>query len=90
MIRHFKVKTLVCINKYDLDEKKSKEMEHYRSEGIDLVGKIPFDEEVVKALAKECLNSAGAHVFDILDTTKEGFQAIRGFGQSINVPSNHK
>lgn len=53
LIRHFKVKTLVCINKYDLDEKKSKEMEYYcRSEGIDLVGKIPFDEEVVKALAK--------------------------------------
>ena len=66
LIRHFKVKALVCINKYDLDEKKSEEIEHYcHGEGIDLAGKIPFDEEVVKALSKGMPPIAPtAHVFE--------------------------
>lgn len=53
LARHFDTKTMVCINKYDLDEEKAEEIERYcRDEGIQVAGKIPFDEEVVNALAR--------------------------------------
>ncbi|NPV52702.1 MAG: 4Fe-4S binding protein [Firmicutes bacterium] len=52
LARYFNVKGVVCINKYDLDEKKSEEIEQCRDEGIEVVGRIPFDEEVVHALMK--------------------------------------
>lgn len=47
----FNIEVVVCINKYDLDYVTSAKIEEYCLErGIDVVGKIPFDEEVVKAL----------------------------------------
>ena len=53
LARHFDVNAVVCINKYDLDETKAEEIERYcRDNGIRVIGKIPFDEEVVSALAK--------------------------------------
>lgn len=53
LARHFDTKTMVCINKYDLDEGKAEEVERYcHDEGIQVAGKIPFDEEVVNALAR--------------------------------------
>lgn len=53
LARHFDVNAMVCINKYDLDESKAEEIERYcRDKGIRVVGKIPFDEEVVNALAR--------------------------------------
>ena len=40
----------VVINKYDVNEKVSKEIENYcESEEVEILGKIPFDEDVVKA-----------------------------------------
>ncbi|MDI7247236.1 MAG: ATP-binding protein [Bacillota bacterium] len=53
LARHFDTKTMVCINKYDLDEGKAEEIERYcHDEGIQVAGRIPFDEEVVNALAR--------------------------------------
>ena len=53
LARHFGVETAVCINKYDLDEAGAEQIEAYcRAEGVDVAGRIPFDEEVVTALVR--------------------------------------
>jgi MinD superfamily P-loop ATPase len=51
--RHFGVKALVCINKYDLHEGNSRHIEDYcRQAGIDVGAKIPFDTMVSDAIAQ--------------------------------------
>jgi MinD superfamily P-loop ATPase len=51
--RHFGVGALVCINKYDLDEQNSRQIEDYcRDAGIDVGAKIPFDTVVTDAIAQ--------------------------------------
>ncbi|MDI3534177.1 MAG: hypothetical protein PWQ82_542 [Thermosediminibacterales bacterium] len=53
LANHFDVKTAVCINKYDLDERKTLEIENYcKSIGVDVISKIPFDRKVIDALIK--------------------------------------
>ncbi|MCR4426671.1 MAG: ATP-binding protein [Firmicutes bacterium] len=53
LARHFGVEVVVCINKYDLHEGKAQEIEqHCAAEGIQVAGKIPFDEGVVTALTR--------------------------------------
>lgn len=53
LAENFRVIVKVVINKFDLDEEKSKEIEQYCiDKGIEVIGKIPFDEEVVKAISK--------------------------------------
>ncbi len=53
LAHHFGVKAAVCINKYDLDEVSAGQIEEYcQSEGVEVAGKIPFDEEVVGALVR--------------------------------------
>ncbi|RKY04854.1 (4Fe-4S)-binding protein [Candidatus Poribacteria bacterium] len=49
---HFGVKPLVCINKYDLNLKMTGEIEAFcREAGVEIAGKIPFDQSFVEALA---------------------------------------
>ncbi|MEW6227842.1 MAG: ATP-binding protein [Bacillota bacterium] len=61
LARHFNVHAMVCINKYDLDEGKAEEIERYcHDEGIQVAGRIPFDEEVVNALVRGLPAVAGA------------------------------
>jgi len=51
--KHFGIKHVVCINKYDLDEKKTEEIEDYCSRNnIEVVGKIKFDSLLTKAIIK--------------------------------------
>jgi len=48
---HFGIKSLVCINKYDLNLKNTQNIEKFcRVYNIELVGKIPFDTVVTEAL----------------------------------------
>jgi MinD superfamily P-loop ATPase len=50
----FGVKCMVCINKYDLDEEKTKEIEIWcYDKGISLGAKIPFDKKVNDAVVKQ-------------------------------------
>lgn len=50
---HFKIKTAVCINKYDLNEENTQEIERFCQEkNLALLAKIPFDEEVIKSIQK--------------------------------------
>ncbi len=49
----FDVELAVCINKYDLDYEISADIEEFcRKRNIDVAGRVPFDEEVVKALGR--------------------------------------
>ena len=48
---HFNVPASVCINRYDLDEGNAREVEKYcRTQGVPVVGKVPFDRVVTEAL----------------------------------------
>ena len=52
--RHFGVPAMVCINKYDINEDNTQEIESYCSaQGIAVAAKIPFDNVVTEALVRE-------------------------------------
>lgn len=49
--KHFGVSCAVCINKFDVDPDNTKEIENYCTDlAIPVIGKIPFDETVIKAV----------------------------------------
>jgi len=51
--RHFGISPCMIINKYDLNIEMSRKIEDYaQAEDIPVIGKIPFDEEVVEAIIK--------------------------------------
>ncbi|MFY9485317.1 MAG: (4Fe-4S)-binding protein, partial [Bacillota bacterium] len=53
LLSHFKVPAVVCVNKSDLDEGRSLEIAQYcASRCVEVVGEIPFDEDVPRTLAQ--------------------------------------
>ncbi len=53
LANHFKIPSLVCINKFDLNLKNSDHISSYcQKNGTKLIGKIPFEPKVVEALVK--------------------------------------
>jgi MinD superfamily P-loop ATPase len=51
--RHFGVSALVCINKYDLNEENSQQIESYcLGQGVDIAGTIPFDNIVTESIVQ--------------------------------------
>lgn len=49
--KHFGVNCVVCINKYDVNPDNTKDIENYCNDfAIPMIGKIPFDETVIKAV----------------------------------------
>ncbi len=51
--RHFGVPALVCINKYDINEDNTRQIEDYCfSQDIDLSARIPYDNAVTEALVR--------------------------------------
>jgi MinD superfamily P-loop ATPase len=49
---HFEVQSLVCINKYDINEDNTHQIEDYcLSQGIEVATRIPFDNIVTEAIA---------------------------------------
>jgi len=50
---HFTVPVIVCINKHDLNEDNTHQIENYcQSQGIEIASKIPFDNVVTEALVQ--------------------------------------
>ena len=48
---HFKIPYVVCINKYDINEEKAKEIDNFcRDNKIKIVGKIPYNTVVTEAM----------------------------------------
>jgi len=53
LVKTFNLKAVCIINKYDLNKNMTKKIEQFlRKEDIGLVGKLPYDENFTKALAK--------------------------------------
>ena len=51
--RHFGVPVLVCVNKYDLNEDNTHQIESYcGSEGIEVAARIPFDNVMTEAIVQ--------------------------------------
>ena len=51
LLSHFKIPRLVCINKYDLDHENTWRISEFcASHSIEMVGKVPFDPLVTKAM----------------------------------------
>lgn len=51
--RHFGVPALVCINKYDVNEDNTRQIENYcLSQGIEVTSRIPFDNVVTEAMVQ--------------------------------------
>ena len=49
--RHFNVPALVCINKYDINEKNTRQIEAYcHARETEVVAKIPFDNVFTEAM----------------------------------------
>jgi len=54
LLAHFNVQPLVCVNKFDLNKLKTNEIERFCSrQKIDVIGRIPFDPIVTKAMVSE-------------------------------------
>lgn len=76
-LKHFQTKHAVCINRYDINNEKTVEIEEYLNENnIEMVGKIPFDRTASAAVNKgmsivdvDC--PAGQEVRKILDRVLE-------------------
>jgi MinD superfamily P-loop ATPase len=50
---HFGVPAIVCINKHDINEENTGHIEDFcKSQGIDVAGRIPFDNDVTKAIVR--------------------------------------
>jgi len=50
---HFKVKPAVCINKHDINQQKTREIEKYCTKNkIKMVGKIPYNQDFIKAMTE--------------------------------------
>jgi MinD superfamily P-loop ATPase len=51
LANHFKVASMVCVNKFDLNVDLTREIENFtRAEGLSWLGKIPFDTAFTKAM----------------------------------------
>ena len=51
LLTHFKVPALVCVNKYDLNEENTERIVRFcESNGVEVVGRIPFDQVVTEAM----------------------------------------
>ncbi len=52
LTKHFKIKSFVVVNKYDLNESMTSKIEEWCSKnGIKFVGKIPYDENIAKSMS---------------------------------------
>ena len=51
---HFKVKAMVCINKYDLNKRNAVCIEREcEARGVEIVGRLPYDDVATKAMLDE-------------------------------------
>lgn len=54
LIAHFMIPTVVCINKYDINEKNTHLIESFCAElGIPVIGRLPYNDIITKAMLQE-------------------------------------
>lgn len=67
--KHFRVPSVVCVNKCDINPGKAGEIEEYcKEQGVRVVGKIPYDVSFTKAMieGKTVIEYTGAGVSEII------------------------
>jgi MinD superfamily P-loop ATPase len=68
----FKTQAVVCVNKYDLNQEKAREVEDFAiQKGVAFLGRIPFDPIFTKAMVQ------GQNIFEY----DPGSEACRAVGQ---------
>jgi MinD superfamily P-loop ATPase len=73
---HFKIPTLACVNKFDLNEEMSNQIADYCAKNqIEMVGRIPYDTAVTHAMV------AGKSIVEFADGNVS--EAIRGIWHSV-------
>jgi MinD superfamily P-loop ATPase len=73
---HFKIPTLACVNKFDLNEDMSNQIEGYCAQNqIELVGRIPYDTAVTHAMV------AGKSIVEFADGDVS--KAIKGIWDRV-------
>jgi MinD superfamily P-loop ATPase len=51
LLNHFKIPAVVCVNKYDINEENTAKIVNFcESNGVEVVGKIPFDSIATEAM----------------------------------------
>ena len=73
--RHFGIGSIVCINKYDINEENSKRITEFcRQRGVEMVGNIPYDPVVTEAMVagKPVVEFSGGVVSDAIKEVWEG------------------
>lgn len=76
--RSFNVRIAVCVNKYDLNEEKTREIEGYlKKENINSVGRLPYDGEAVKSM------NSGKCVIDGVSKLKDAIQDV--FNKTMDI-----
>ncbi|WP_353893657.1 ATP-binding protein [Proteinivorax hydrogeniformans] len=83
----FQVKTALCINKYDLNLEKSKEIERYcDKKQIFFAGRIPFDDKAVKVVnsGKNIVDCDGEAAEAIKDIFNSVYGRINGYKHTPN------
>ena len=62
--KHFGIITMVCINKYDINEDNTRRIERYcLTQGVEVAAKIPFDNVITEAMV---------HGVPVVDYTDNG------------------
>ncbi|NMB44784.1 MAG: P-loop NTPase [Firmicutes bacterium] len=80
---HFGVEVMVCINKYDLDEACTKQIETYcEKQRIEVAGHIPFDKNVVSAQIRGL--SVADYQIDPAASSKGAAAAIKNTWQTVS------
>ena len=75
--RHFGIGSIVCINKYDINEENSRRITDFcRQRGIEVVGNIPYDSVVTEAMVagKPVIEFSEGRVSDAIKNVWEGIK----------------
>ena len=75
--RHFGIGSVVCINKYDINEENSRRITDFcRQRGIEVVGNIPYDSVVTEAMVagKPVIEFSEGRVSDAIKNVWEGIK----------------
>ncbi|MBN2590726.1 MAG: ATP-binding protein [Sedimentisphaerales bacterium] len=86
LIEHFKIPVVVCINKFDINTKKAKEIEtKLNNKGINVAAMIPYDTNVTKAqIAKQSIVEYTSN--GITENIKSLWQAVLNV---LDIKENH-
>lgn len=78
LLEHFKIDPMVIINKHDLNDDNSRDIAGFCNENqVPLVGKIPFDEEVTKAMVQRKTVLEYAPESDVSKNIRKAWSNIR-------------